>query len=144
MRKLPFLNTLLEKKEDTSAILQMLATLDLPFISECERMMDLGRDIAKKLLEAYMFKKTSNREAKINKVVTILSSVQRFKSHGRMIDGNMCRRELGLKVLLSGQADPLWKKAWEYYTRAEIALGQVGSGKMFETEHNLLIARASP
>jgi ClpP class serine protease len=134
----------LAKNEDTSAILQMLATLDLPFISECERMMDLGRDIAKKLLEAHMFKKMAKRAAKIDKVVTILSSVQRFKSHGRMIDGNMARRELSLKVSLSGQADPLWKKAWEYYTRAEIALGQSSAGKMFETEHNLLIAGAAP
>jgi ClpP class serine protease len=42
----------LSKNEDTTATMQMIATLDLPFITECERLMDFGRDVAKKLLES--------------------------------------------------------------------------------------------
>ena len=48
-------NDLLSKKKDTSATLQMLATLDHSFIAECERMMDFGRDVGRQLLEDGMF-----------------------------------------------------------------------------------------
>lgn len=131
----------LAKKEDVGAIMQMLATLDLPFITECERMMDLGRDIARKLLSSYMFRRTQDAKQKIDNVVKTLSSIERFKSHGRMIDGNTARRELDLNVKICGANDPLWKKAWEYYTRAEIMITGEEVIKMFETEHNLLLAR---
>lgn len=74
---------LVKKGEDTTAVLQMIASLDLPFIVECERMMDFGRDVAKKLLGMYMFKRGPGRSDKITKVVETLSSVKRFKVHGR-------------------------------------------------------------
>jgi len=129
-----------KKGEDISATLQMLATLDLPFISECERMMDFGRDVAKKFLETYMFKGKKDKDAKVKKVVDTLSSVKRFKVHGRRVDGRTARTELKLKVDLRGKNDPLWKKIWEYYTRADMALANSNAAKLLETEHELLAA----
>ena len=130
----------LKSKEDTTATMQMLATLDLPFVAECERLMDFGRDVAKKLLEQYMFKGRKNKAAKIKKVVDTLSSVKRFKVHGRRVDGSTARRELGLKVSLRGKKDNLWNKIWEYYTRAEIAMPRGNASKFVETEHELIVA----
>jgi hypothetical protein len=131
----------ISKGEDISATMQMLATLDLPFIAECERLMDFGRDVAKKFLGKYMFRKKRDKDAKIDKVVKTLTSVERFKVHGRGIDGRTAREELDLNVKICGKDDPLWKKVWEYYTRAEIACGQGGVAKLFETTHELLTAR---
>lgn len=128
------------KNENTAATLQMIATLDLPFIAECERMMDFGRDVTKKFLMSYMFRKKADKEQCADKVVKTLSSVERFKVHGRFIDGNTARRELGLKVKLCGKDDPFWKDVWEYYTRAEVALVKSRSAKFFETTHELLMA----
>ena len=128
------------KNENTAATLQMIATLDLPFIAECERMMDFGRDVAKKFLLSYMFRKKADKDQCADTVVKTLSSVERFKVHGRLIDGNTARRELGLKVVLCGNDDPFWKAVWEYYTRAEVALAKSRSSKFFETTHELLLA----
>jgi len=131
--------------KDTQPVLQMLASLDIPFIEECQRMMDFGRDVAGKLLSDHMFhKRTKDRDARIAKVVATLSSVQRFKVHGRLIDGNTARRELQLSVRLLGKDDPLWKLIWEYYTRAGIALSNMGASKMFETRHEILAAMGRP
>jgi len=127
------------KKEDATATLQMLATLDFPFIAECERLMDFGRDVAKKFLETYMFKRKRDKTAQADKVVTALTSVKLFQVHGRGIDGRKAR-ELDLNVKMCGKDDPLWKKVWEYYTRADIACGKGRVAKMFETIHELLMA----
>ncbi len=128
------------KKEDTSAILQMIASLDLPFIVECEHLMDFGRDVGRKLLVEYMFNRRKDRDKKAEDVVKQLSSVQLHKVHGRTINGSTARRVLGLNVNLCGNADPFWRKAWEWYTRAEIVMNRVGAAKMFETVHEQLIA----
>lgn len=128
------------KNEDTGATMQMIATLDLPFITECEHLMDFGRDVAKKFLEQYMFKGSRNKVAKVKKVTDYLSSVKKHKVHGRIIDGNKARRELGLKVQLLGKNSVFWQKIWEYYTRAEMHLSMNKERKIFETEHDMLIA----
>jgi hypothetical protein len=132
------------KKEDTQAILQMLASLDIPFIQECQRMMDFGRDVVRKLLSEYMLRKTADKSTKIQRIVETLSSVEKFKVHGRLIDGSFARRDLGLNIKLVGRGDVLWEKAWEYYTRAEIAMGTANGAKLFETRHDLLMAPGRP
>jgi ATP-dependent protease ClpP protease subunit len=130
------------KGRDTQPILQMVASLDIPFIEECKRMMDFGRDVVRKLLLANMFHTAKDKQKRADKVVTALSSVQLFKVHGRLIDGNTARRELKLKVRLLGKQEEFWKKVWEYYTRAEMALNNLPATKMFETRHEFLIAKS--
>lgn len=127
--------------EDTQPILQMIASLDVPFIEECQRMMDFGRDVVRKLLSAHMFAKEKDKQArdqKINKIVNMLSSVKTHMVHGRTIDGRTARQELKLNVKLLAKNDPLWKKVWEYYTRAELYLGMIRGPKMFETREEAL------
>ena len=128
-----------KKNEDTGATMQLLATLDLPFITECERMMEFGRDVAKKFLEQYMFRNSKDKSVKAKKAVDYLSSVKKHKVHGRIIDGSKARTELGLKVKLLGKNDGFWKKIWEYYTRVELHLARSDSSKIFETEHDMLM-----
>jgi len=130
--------------EDTGATMQMLATLDLPFIVECERLMGFSREVAEKFLDKYMFKKVQDKANKIAYAVKEFSSVERFKVHGRMIDGHTARREFHLKVRLCGRNDPFWQKIWEYYTRTVVLLGRSGAMKLFETEHELLLGSQRP
>lgn len=129
----------LQAKQDTSATLQMIASIDHPFTAECVRLMEFGRDVGRKLLNKHMFSHSKDKQKKANAVVDTLSSVKTFQVHGRRIDG-IAARKLGLKVKMCGQNDPLWKKVWEYYTRVEIALGASNAEKLFETEHELLLA----
>jgi ClpP class serine protease len=130
----------LEKKEDPQPILQMIASLDIPFIEECQRMMDFGRDVVRELLGKYMFARDKAKDAKIDKIVEMLSSVKKHKVHGRFISGNTAKRELKLSVRLLAKDDPLWQSVWEYYTRTDINLGRIRSAKMFETRHEMLHA----
>jgi len=131
----------LAAKKDVQAILQMLASLDIPFIEECQRMMDFGRDVVRKLLGNYMFRKDKKKASKIDKIVVMLSSVKTHMVHGRTITGDTARSELGLNVTLLAKDDPLWQKVWEYYTRAEIHLGNIAATKMFETRSEMLFAK---
>jgi ClpP class serine protease len=132
-----------KNKEDTKPILQMFASLDIPFIEECQRMMDFGRDVVRGLLVKYMFSGDADADKKADKVVKMLSSVKQHKVHGRLIDGQTARTELGLKVKMLAKDDPLWQNVWEYYTRSEINMGRANSPKMFETRHEMLIAQHS-
>lgn len=133
-------NELVAQGKDTSATLQMMLTLDLAFIVECERAMEFGRDVGKKLLSQYMLKDVPNKGRKVKKVVDTLTSVKQFLQHGRRIDGRFARQELGLNVKLCGQNDDLWRAAWEYYTRAVVALSTHRAFKCFESVHELLMA----
>src|SRR5262249_27771229 len=58
---------------DLEPILQMITTLDLPFIAACERLMEFGRDVGKKLLCEHMFKFCDDKETRAEKIVTNLS-----------------------------------------------------------------------
>lgn len=124
-------NEQVKKKEDTGATLQMLATLDLPFIAHCEDLMAFGRDIAQQSLVSYMFKDDPDKVANAQKVVQELSSVRKHKVHGRVINGQAARQLLGSKVKLCGEKDKLWTLVWEYYMRAETLLGQLISDNHF-------------
>jgi hypothetical protein len=127
--------------KDPQPILQMIASLNSSFIVECERMMDFGRDVVRKLLSTYMFKKDKDKaakDAKINHIVEMLSSVQMHLVHGRAINGRTARSDLKLNVKLPAKDDPFWKKVWEYYTRSELFLGMIRSPKMFESREEIL------
>jgi len=125
-------------------ILQMLASLDLPFTAHCESLMAFGMDVARKLLSNHMMKRQEDKRRKINKIVRELSSVQRFMVHGRQIDGIAAKKDFGLNVKLLGLNDKHWKIIWEYYNRAFIAYRGMGAEKMFESEHQMLTASRPP
>lgn len=137
-------NELQSAGKDTKPVLQMLVSLDLPFTAQCESLMAFGRDVAKKLLSEYMMKRQKNRARRINKIVRELSSVERFRVHGRQIDGITAKKEFGLNVKLMGLNDKHWKLIWEYYNRAYITYKSEGLEKIFESEHTMLSARKTP
>lgn len=89
----------------------------------------------------YMLKSYKDKRKRVNKVVRELSSVERFKVHGREVNGNTAKGEFGLNVKLLGLNDPHWKLIWEYYNRASIACGRGSVEKFFESEHEMLIAQ---
>lgn len=127
--------------QDVEPILQMITTLDLPFVAECERLMEFGRDVGKKLLCEYMFKSSTDKEARADKIVTNLSSVEIYKVHGRLINGPMARG-MGLEVRACGRTEAFWKNVFEYYQRATICIGRESALKLFETEHDMFSAVA--
>jgi hypothetical protein len=126
--------------EDVEPILQMITTLDLPFIAECERLMEFGRDVGKKMLCEHMFKGSSGNDARADKIVKNLSSVELYKVHGRLINGPMAR-SMGLAVRACARTDEFWKTIFEYYQRATICIGRESAVKLFETEHDMFSAR---
>lgn len=136
------------QNKDTKAILQQIASLNIPFTEQCKKYMEFSRDIVKKFLEKYMFKKYKNNRSlltqKIDEVLKHLSSTETFIVHGRMINGQMAKSKLGLNVKQLGKDDIYWKKIWEYYVRADIGLGgRMGvprASKMIETKTETLLA----
>ena len=139
-------NTLLaidERKrtgQDIDGQLQLLSTLDLPFIAECERLMEFGRDVGEQLLSKHMFAADPDPAGKAKSVVANFSSVAVHKVHGRLINGPMAKT-LGLNVQSCGRSDPFWKLVMEYYQRARVSTEMDRSTKMFETEHNRFAAK---
>lgn len=136
------------QKKDVRAILQQIAGLNAPFIDQCEKYMQFGRDMVGKSLTKYMFKQDvknpTNLKAKIDKVLSDLSSTETFIVHGRMINAHVAKTDLGLNVIPLAKDSPLWKTVWEFYVRADIGLGgRFGTkraSKMIETKHGLLMA----
>jgi hypothetical protein len=131
-----------KKKEDPRPILQQIAGLDMPFIDHCEKLMDFGREVAKKYLKKHMFsaiKPSSKQDEMITRVLEGLSSVGVYKVHGRMINANTAKTDLKLNVALLGKDDPLWKDVWQYYVRSDVQLGRApGAAKLIETKHEIL------
>ena len=133
-------------KKDTKLILQQIATLDLPFIEECEKYMNFSKDMADKCLTKYMFKKYSRTKnsallrSKIDKALKYLSSTEDLYVHGRMVNTHTAKTVLGLSIKSLGRDSIYWKKIWEYYVRANITLGRIKSVKLIETKGETLHA----
>jgi len=88
-------------------------------------------------------KPTAKQKQAIDKVLDRLSSVNIFKVHGRMIDGNTAKTELGLTVRLLGKDDGMWKALWHYYVRADVLLKKHAVTKIIESKSNFLIKAMS-
>jgi ATP-dependent protease ClpP protease subunit len=134
--------------KDTKAILQQIATLNIPFIKQCEKYQEFSRDMAGKYLSKYMFKRFANNKTtlqeKINKVLQDLSSTETFIVHGRMINAQIAKSTLNLEVKSLGKDEKYWTNIWEYYVRADIGLGGRAGiprhSKIVETKNETLIA----
>ena len=128
-------------------ILQQLATLSPPFIDHCEKLMDFSREVARKYLTRYMFEKTEPKTTQskmVEHVLKSLSTVNLFKVHGRMIDGNAAKTDLKLNVQLLGKDDSLWTDLWHYYVRADVLLSKRGGvSKLVETKDEALMRQSS-
>jgi hypothetical protein len=140
-------------KEDSKAnvrdILTQLATLDMPFIDHCTKLMEFSRAVAQENLERYMFARIKNptsRAEKIRKVIEQLSRPSVFQVHARMIDANAAKTRLGLNVKILPKDNKLWESVWQYYIRADVFLsGRHGlpASKMVESRSESLFMAAS-
>jgi hypothetical protein len=130
-------------KEDPRAILQQIASLDIPFIDHCGKLMEFSKEVARKYLNAYMFsgvKPAKTRNDMVDVVLKVLSSVGIFKVHGRMINGTAAKNDLHLTVKLLGKDDEFWKDLWQYYVRADVLLSRTpGTAKLIETKDEILV-----
>jgi hypothetical protein len=137
-----------KEKKDPKAVLQQIATLDMPFIDHCGKLMEFSREVARKCLNDHMFSDVKSVSAKKQMVETVLkglSSVDTFKVHGRMINGISAKNDLKLEVKLLGKADEFWKGIWQYYVRAEMMLSRLpGSSKLIETKNEILVLTRAP
>lgn len=114
-----------DPKADVRDVLQQLASLDLPFIDHCKKLMAFSRDVTEKNLAAHMFKDVQPDEERVKRVGAVimgLSQPANFQVHSRMIDGNAAKTRLGLNVKLLAKDHELWKAVWQYYIRADVFL----------------------
>jgi hypothetical protein len=132
----------IKAKEDPRAILQQIASLDIPFIDHCGKLMEFSKEVARKYLNAHMFKGIKPAKKRVDMVEVVLkglSSVGIFKVHGRMINGIAAKNDLHLNVRLLGKDDEFWKDLWQYYVRADVLLARTpGMAKLIETKDEIL------
>lgn len=150
-------NELLEKVRDAAqkgegyqGYLQLLTTIDVAFVKECERAMNFAKDVASKWLFNYMLKgKIANDAARKIMADTIadkLSSAKKYLSHGRMINAAEIMADADLKNLQITRLNPddaRWNLLWEIYVRSEVFLSmnpnpQMIKAKLFESTNSSL------
>lgn len=141
-------NRAVKAKEDPRAILQQIASLDVPFIDHCGKLMEFSKEVARKYLTLHMFSSitpASKKKSMVEDVLKGLSSVGIFKVHGRMINATAAKRDLKLNVKLLGKDDDMWRDLWQYYVRADVLLSRnPDTAKLIETKDEILImGRAS-
>lgn len=138
------------KKEVYQGFLQLLTTIDVSFVKECERAMNFARDVASRWLDKHMLKEKikshAQRKRLANRIARKLSSAEAYLSHGRMINANdiMADRDLkNLEIELLEKEDQLWNILWEIYVRSEVFLSfnpnpQQLKAKIFESSNSSL------
>jgi len=135
--------------EPTTALLQQLAGLNIPFTHEMQNQITFAENTAARLLQKYMLKsikKDAEREAKAREIAKKLLSKQLFPVHGHFIDAHNAKDDLGLDVVFLDRTDDLWKLIWEYYIRAEIQMNIPQAAntvkyKLFESGQHSLITQ---
>jgi hypothetical protein len=138
-------------KEEYQGFLQLLTTIDVAFVRECERAMNFARDVAAKWLNSYMLKDRVGDDGQRNdmatRIASKLSSAQTYLSHGRMISARDIRADpdlRNLQVAYVEKDNPLWKLLWEIYVRSEVFLSlnpspQQMKAKLFESANSSLV-----
>ncbi len=136
-----------EGKEITQ-YLQQLATLNIPFIEECDRLMRYSNEMATKWLDKCMLKKTikdsTKRVEKAREIANYFSSTEKHLTHAKLINIEECRK-LGLHVTALDKEGALWKLIWEYYVWTEIRLNlsinNMNRDKILETSDGTLVSQ---
>jgi len=149
-------------KEGKSAepYLVQLATLNVPFLEECNNWIKFSQELAVRWLSQYMLKRKHTQqlntgviterelEKEAKSVTDKLTSRKEFFAHGKLI-GAKKAQEIGLVVEELGPSDELWQKVWEYYCRVEVGVltpktspARLINTKIIETTKDLLIAQS--
>ena len=119
-----------QKQEPIQGYLQMLSQVDGPFVKECERAMNLSKEMAKKWLKAHMMKGQNDTE--IQKAVDEFSDPSRTLSHGRMIDYKQAK-SVGVEIEYIPKESELWEVILELLFRSTNFLNMEASRiKLYE------------
>lgn len=130
--------------------LQLLTTIDVAFVKECERAMNFARDVVSKWMNNFMLKEEitddTERCDKAGVIAKKLSSAATYLSHGRMINVHDIKNDDDLKYLQIEELikeDPLWSLLWEIYVRSEVFLSLNNQpnqikAKLFESSNSSL------
>lgn len=120
------INDAIKKKLPTTALLQQLASLNIPFTLEMEDQIDFAEKTATRMLEKYMLSgqipNQQSRHRKARQIAAKLLSKALFPVHGHVINATTARDQLGLNVDILDMQDELWRLIWGYYIRAEMQL----------------------
>ncbi len=136
----------IQQQEPPHAYLQMVQQVDGPFVKECERVINLSKEMAKKWLKQYMM--AGSNDAAIQNPVGAFSDPKRTLSHGRMIDYKQAE-EAGIKVEHIPKHSELWEMFLELLFRSTQFLSmEVSRIKLYETANVTLktdvVVRAFP
>jgi hypothetical protein len=102
-----------QKKQSTVALLQQLASLNIPFTNEMENQIGFAKKTAITLLDKFMLRgkypQPKARAKKADQIAEKLLSKQLFPVHGHYISGPTAK-QMGLEVEVLNKDDELWEK----------------------------------
>ncbi len=121
----------IQRQEPFQGYMQMLAQVDGPFVKECERAMNLSKEIARKWLKEHMLK--GKNDAEVQRAVDEFSDPSRTLSHGRMIDYRQAK-SVGIEVEYIPKESDLWEEILELLFRSTSFLNmEVSRIKLYES-----------
>jgi len=121
----------IQRQEPFQGYMQMLAQVDGPFIKECERAINLSKEIARKWLKEHMLK--GKTDAEVQRAVDEFSDPSRTLSHGRMIDYRQAK-SAGIEVEYIPKEADLWEAFLELLFRSTTFLNMEASRiKLYES-----------
>jgi len=112
----------------------MMAQIRPEIVARCESAIEGSQKYAEKWLKKHMLK-SNPKQAKL--VAEWLSTGEKYKSHGKMIDFEEAKNVLKLNVEKIDPNSDIWTDIWELYCRSFqfLQVGQrSGAAKLFESE----------
>lgn len=124
----------------------LLATINVAFVNEARRQIEHSKQMGERWLKKAMY---PGQQDKAQEIMGKLTAANVHQSHGRMIDAQMAKKDIGLKVKVLGPHAPLWRALWRLHLMNEIWMGQPIPGqpiarvKLFESA-NVSLAQTAP
>jgi len=120
-------NNAIAKKEDATAHLQQLATIDTVFVKHCEQIMEFAKKVGRKWIAGRLTAKSVNQsdaDNQADKVISFLCDVEQHILHGRLILAGEFKKHCcpPLEVESLEETDELWQLLWQLYVRCEVFL----------------------
>jgi ClpP class serine protease len=122
---------IVEKHDPPEMYLPMIAQIRPEIITICNNAIEDAKSFAAKWLGNYMLK---NDPEWAKKVAEFLTTGEKYKSHGKVIDYHEAKNVLKLNVDLIDEKSELWNKLWELYVRGTQYLQITNQAKLFENE----------
>lgn len=109
--------------------LPMLSQIRPEVIAICQSAIEDSRSFAEKWLKRHMLR---NDQGQAEQVAEWLSTGEKYRSHGKVIDYQEAKDILKLNVEKLDKDSELWDNVWELYTRSIQQLQLSGGAKLFE------------